>query len=83
MGWDDLSIVKDSRLLHGLDKDAWFYYLHSYYFVCSDSSYELANCLYGVTFSCAVNRENIYGVQFHPEKSHDYGATLLQNFSEI
>ena len=83
MGWNNLSISRDTSLLRGLKDDAWFYYLHSYYFACADSAHELARCDYGIRFSCAVNQNNIFGVQFHPEKSHDYGAKLLRNFSEI
>ena len=83
MGWNNFSVNRDTKLLRGLDMEAWFYYLHSYYFVCSESADELASCDYGIKFSCAVKRENIYGVQFHPEKSHDYGAKLLRNFAEI
>lgn len=83
MGWNNLSTRRGTDLLHELDGDAWFYFLHSYYFVCSQSQDELASCDYGLRFSCAVNRTNIFGVQFHPEKSHDYGARLLRNFSEI
>ena len=78
-----ISVSRDTDLLQSLNGDAWFYFLHSYYFVCSQSADELASCDYGFRFSCAVNRTNIFGVQFHPEKSHDYGARLLRNFSEI
>ena len=82
MGWNNLTISRDTSLLRNLHDDAWFYYLHSYYFECADPAHELARCDYGMKFSCAVNRDNIYGVQFHPEKSHDYGAKLLRNFAE-
>lgn len=82
MGWNNLSVRKDSALLRGLEEDAWFYYLHSYYFDCSDETDEIASCEYGGRFSSVVNHDNIYGVQFHPEKSHQFGARLLRNFSE-
>lgn len=83
MGWNNISVSRDTHLLRDLNEDAWFYYLHSYYYVCSELADELASCDYGIRFSCAVNRENIYGVQFHPEKSHEYGSRLLRNFAEI
>ena len=83
MGWNNLSINRDTSLLRDLNEEAWFYYLHSYYFDCADPTDELGCCDYGIRFSCAVNRENIFGVQFHPEKSHDYGAKLLRNFAEL
>ena len=83
MGWNNLSISRDASLLRDLHDDAWFYYLHSYYFDCADAADELGCCDYGIRFSCAVNRDNIFGVQFHPEKSHNYGAKLLRNFAEL
>ena len=83
MGWDNLTVIKDNQLLNSLNSEAWFYYLHSYYFECAESSDELASCDYGQRFACVVKRDNVYGVQFHPEKSHDYGARLLKNFSEF
>ena len=83
MGWNRAEPSRDAQLFRGLGNDAWFYFLHSYHFVCSDSGNELATCDYGGRFACAVSNGNIYGVQFHPEKSHDTGATLLKNFSEV
>ena len=83
MGWNNLTVSRNSLLLSNLGHDSWFYYLHSYCFACEDPADELASCNYGDRFSCAVNRDNVFGVQFHPEKSHDYGARLLRNFAEI
>ena len=83
MGWNDVRPVGSSRLFAGLENDARFYFLHSYYFECERGGDVLANADYGETFTCAVHSNNIFGVQFHPEKSHHYGTRLLQNFAEM
>lgn len=83
MGWNDVEPVRNIPLFRELDKDARFYFLHSFYFECTRSQDILATAQYGASFTCAVNRENIYGVQFHPEKSHYFGAQLLKNFAEL
>lgn len=83
MGWNDVKPVGHSTLFAGLESDARFYFLHSYYFHCARSENVLAQAEYGTTFSCAVHSNNIFGVQFHPEKSHHYGARLLTNFAEL
>jgi imidazole glycerol-phosphate synthase subunit HisH len=83
MGWNDVRPVVKSRLFDQLDSDARFYFLHSYYFVCERDEDQLAVADYGSDFACAVHADNIFGVQFHPEKSHHYGARLLQNFAEM
>ncbi|WP_268847697.1 imidazole glycerol phosphate synthase subunit HisH [Flavobacterium aestivum] len=83
MGWNDVNPVISSPLFKGLEKDALFYFLHSYYFECNNASDILATSDYGGEFACAANHENIYGIQFHPEKSHHYGETLLHNFAKL
>ena len=83
MGWNDVYPIKPHILFEGLEKDALFYFLHSYYFECNNKSNILAKTEYGDSFTCAVFNENIYGIQFHPEKSHNYGEILLNNFSKI
>lgn len=83
LGWNSIHIVKDNPLLKGVDEDTGFYFVHSYYYDCADRSSVLATTKYGITFDCVINRENIYGVQFHPEKSHDNGITLLRNFANL
>lgn len=83
MGWNDVQPKPGSPLFVGLEFDARFYFLHSYYFDCVDPSHVAAVADYGIDFSCAVTAGNIYGVQFHPEKSHHFGMKLLKNFAEL
>ena len=83
MGWNDVKAVADTPLLANLGRDGRFYFLHSYYFACGDDAHVLAVTDYGGEFACAVGAGNIYGVQFHPEKSHQWGIQLLKNFGEL
>jgi len=83
MGWNNIIPVKNNQLLDGLDSDARFYFLHSYYFECQDTEDIIAMTDYGGKFACAVNSGNIFGIQFHPEKSHQWGVQILKNFLEI
>ena len=79
MGWNDV-YPENNPLFHGIESPR-FYFLHSYYFVPKLDDYILANASYGDTFAAAVCKDNVIGVQFHPEKSHHWGIKLLQNFS--
>lgn len=81
MGWNDVA-PKDHPLFTGLNAGK-FYFLHSYYFDAKTENDVLALVDYGDRFPCSVGKENIYGVQFHPEKSHHYGAQLLKNFANL
>lgn len=83
MGWNDVQPKPGAPLFAGLEFDARFYFLHSYYFECDELLHVAATVSYGLDFSCAVSAGNIYGVQFHPEKSHHFGAQLLKNFAEL
>lgn len=82
MGWNNAVSEKD-HLFKGMREDNRFYFLHSYYFDCFQESNIIAKTDYGFHFTSAVQKKNIFGVQFHPEKSHNDGAQLLKNFSEI
>ena len=83
MGWNDVVPKNGAQLFSGLEQDSRFYFLHSYYFDCASNDNVLATSEYGTAFNCAVSSNNIYGVQFHPEKSHSYGTRLLKNFAEL
>lgn len=83
MGWNDVKPTKDILLFEGLENNAIFYFLHTYYFECNRSEDILATTTYGGEFASAAHYKNRYGIQFHPEKSHHYGEILLNNFSRI
>jgi len=83
MGWNDVKPIADCQLFDGLEEDSRFYFLHSYFFECQQPESTAATASYGVDFSCAVAADNVYGVQFHPEKSHHFGVALLKNFAEL
>lgn len=80
MGWNDVQPVSAQNLFAGDRREWQFYFLHSYYFDCADATNVLATTDYQMQFTSAVNSENIFGVQFHPEKSHGSGIQLLSNF---
>lgn len=82
VGWDDLMQKKDSVLFEGIPKDALFYYTHSFHIRCNDQNDILGECDYGGVFTSVFRHNNIYGTQFHPEKSQKAGLDLLRNFLE-
>ena len=83
MGWNEVSVSKEHSLVKDLSIPARFYFVHSYYVKCQNKQDELLACHYGIDFTCAVQFENIMGVQFHAEKSHKFGMQLLKNFASI
>ncbi len=82
MGWNDVRPYRTDLLFQGLDNDTRFYFLHSYYFQAFNDHEVLSVTEYSCPFASAVHSGNIFGVQFHPEKSHQWGIQLLRNFAE-
>jgi glutamine amidotransferase len=83
MGWNDVHPAEGEALFRSLETRARFYFLHSYLFECGCDESVIARSDYGISFACAIRASNIYGVQFHPEKSHSWGTQLLRNFAEL
>ena len=83
MGWNSVNHVVDNPLFKDIDANSRFYFLHSYYFSSASKEHSIGLTEYGDQFTCATRRDNIFGVQFHPEKSHQNGMQLLINFSNL
>ena len=83
MGWNKLEFIKKSSWFNGIDDIPYFYFVHSYFVTCHDKNDVLATTFYDHDFVSVINRENIFGVQFHTEKSHQQGIRLLHNFCNL
>ena len=83
MGWNNFQKEKESPVLAELEPEKGFYFLHTYYFSCKNQDDILTSTVYGEKYTSAVNHKNIFGVQFHPEKSHSNGVQLLKNFANL
>lgn len=83
MGWNNIKPSIEHSLFKNLDEQQGFYFLHSYYFSCANKANIFSTTMYGDHFASAVYRENIFGTQFHPEKSHHNGIQLLKNYAEL
>lgn len=83
MGWNACRAATPSRLTQGLEDEPRFYFVHSYYVAADRPEHSILKTTYGLEFDSAVQQGNVYGAQFHPEKSHRYGMRLLQNFAEM
>lgn len=81
MGWRPVTVKRDTPLLTMSEQEQRFYFVHSYYARCNDPADVIATATYGDDFVCVYGRDNVFGTQFHPEKSHRFGMNLLKNFA--
>jgi imidazole glycerol-phosphate synthase subunit HisH len=80
MGWNNLKPIRNTPLLKDIPQDYRFYFTHSYHIICGDESDVVATTRYGIDFPSIIHRDNLVGVQFHPEKSHQDGLKIIRNF---
>ncbi len=83
LGWNSIEPTRENKIFEDIDFDRGFYFLHTYYFSCNAIEDGLSSTQYGGEFSSAVNHENVFGMQFHPEKSHSNGIQLFKNFANL
>jgi len=83
MGWNVVNPVGNQGIFAGVEGELRYYFVHTYHMKCNNSKDIAGTTQYGDEFTSAIHHENIYGVQFHPEKSHRFGAALLKNFAEL
>jgi glutamine amidotransferase len=82
MGWNEVKVEKPNKLFEDMYDEPRFYFVHSYHIKCNKNEDVLLTTKYGYDFVCGIRKDNIYGAQFHPEKSHKYGMKLLKNFAD-
>jgi imidazole glycerol-phosphate synthase subunit HisH len=83
IGWNQVSIVEETPLLRGVPDGSYFYFVHSYFAQPHDGSHVVATSDYGSKFPCIIAKGNVFGVQFHPEKSQEMGLLILKNYVEL
>lgn len=83
LGWNTVDAKKNHSIFENIDRRKGFYFLHSYYFDCKNDGDILGTTKYGLIYASAVNHDNVFGMQFHPEKSHQNGLTIFNNFTKI
>lgn len=83
IGWNSLHNLKRNNIFYNIEENFNFYFVHSYFMKCNNMNDVIAECEYGTHITAAVNKENIFGVQFHPEKSQDYGLRIIENFDNL
>ncbi|MBY0496024.1 MAG: imidazole glycerol phosphate synthase subunit HisH [Cyanobacteria bacterium] len=83
MGWNDVAPRQPGGLFAGIETESRFYFLHSYHIVPANAADVIAYTDYNVRFASSIRHDNVFGTQFHPEKSHHWGVRLLRNFAEL
>ena len=83
MGWNNIQISSNSKLLSGVNNDSHFYFVHSYSYDVDEKKYVSATTNYSIEIVSAIEKDNIFGTQFHPEKSQANGIKILENFVKI
>ncbi len=83
MGWNTINMNRSCQLFDGIKEDTYVYFVHSLYPVPQDKSVVCTETTYGTTFASAIEAKNVYGTQFHPEKSGDVGLQIMRNFAKI
>lgn len=83
MGWNAVEINPESRLFRGIANNSYFYFVHSYHVVPEDESWVAGRTEYGINFVSALEKDNVFAAQFHPEKSGETGLKILRNFGEM
>nr|WP_277995544.1 imidazole glycerol phosphate synthase subunit HisH [Desulfitibacter alkalitolerans] len=83
MGWNSITIKRDHKLISGVKNNSYFYFVHSYYVKPDNEEYAAASTHYGIDYCSIIARDNVMGIQFHPEKSSSLGQKILRNFGEM
>jgi len=83
MGWNVVKVENPSKLTEGFTDEMRFYFVHSYFVKTADPKDSMLKCNYGIDFDAAVHHENVYGAQFHPEKSHKFGMKFFEDFGKL
>lgn len=83
MGWNQVEYCREAPVFASIPSASYFYFVHSYYVVPGDEQVQVAVCNYGLRFTCAIMKDNLFATQFHPEKSSVLGLRLLKNFGEL
>jgi len=83
MGWNDVRWKKEGLLVKGMGSESSFYFVHSYHVVCDEPDDTLGTTIHGYEFTSAIERDNVFATQFHPEKSHKFGFQIIKNFLDV